>query len=55
MALAGSKTARLLHDHKPALQYIPYALTAPGSRLVSVAEVYLCDATFSPLLSAYVS
>ena len=55
MALAGSKTARLLHDQKPALQYIPYALTAPGSRLVAVTEVYLCDATFSFLLSAYVS
>jgi hypothetical protein len=55
MALAGSKTARLLHDQKPALQYIPYALTAPGSRLVAVTEVYLCDATFSLLLSAYVS
>ena len=55
MALAGSKTVRLLHDQKPRLQYIPYAHTAPGSRLVSVAEVCLCDATFSQLLSAYVS
>jgi hypothetical protein len=55
MALAGSKTVRLLHDYKPGLQYIPYALIAPGSRLVAVTEVCLCDATFSFLLSAYVS
>jgi hypothetical protein len=55
MALAGSKTVCLLHDQKPALQSIPYAHTTPGSRLVAVAEVYLCDATFSPLLLAYVS
>jgi hypothetical protein len=55
MALAGSKTARLLHDQKPGLQHIPYALIAPGSRLVAVTEVCLCDAPFSLLLSAYVS
>jgi hypothetical protein len=55
MALAGSKTARLLHDHKPALESIPYALLAPGSCLVAVTEVCLCDATFSLLLAAYVS
>ena len=53
MALAGSKTARLLHDHKPALQYISYAHTTPGDRLVAVSEACLCDGTFSQLLSAY--
>ena len=55
MALAGSKTARLLHDQKPGLQHTPYALIAPGSRLVAGTEVCLCDATFSQLLLVYVS
>jgi hypothetical protein len=46
---------RVWHDQKPALQYIPYAHTAPGSCLVAGTEACLCDGTFSPLLSAYVS
>jgi len=46
---------RVWHDRKPALQSISYALAAPGSRLVAGTEVYLCDATFSSLLLAYVS
>ena len=47
--------ARVWHDPKPALQYIPYAHTAPGSCLVAGTEACLCDGTFSQLLSAYVS
>jgi hypothetical protein len=46
---------RVWHDHKPALQSIPYAHTAPGSCLVANTEACLCDSTFSPWLSASVS
>ena len=46
---------RVWHDHKPALQSIPYAHTALGSCLVAGTEAYLCDGTFSQWLSAFVS